>query len=123
MSASPVPPGWPAQVLPPTAPDWERSAIGWLYDLCPPEYRAHDVLRRYPLALARFAAGHVDSAVAAAREGLRTVRQDLREVVPPDAIEAVITAYDREGRRLARAAREVALVADALAGRRWVPRL
>lgn len=118
-----VPPGWPAQVLPPQAPDWERSAVGWLFDLCPPDYRAHEVLRRHPVVLARFAAGHVEAAVAAARAGLRTVREDLRGVVPPEAVEAAIAAYDREGRRLVQAGRQVALVADALSGRRWVPRL
>ncbi|MEO6204010.1 MAG: hypothetical protein ABIO67_01300 [Mycobacteriales bacterium] len=118
-----VPPGWPAEVLPPQAPDWERSAIAWLFDLCPPDYRAHEVLRRHPVVLARFVAGHVEAAVEAARAGLRTVREDLRGVVPPEAVEAAIAAYDREGRRLVQAGRHVALVADALSGRRWVPRL
>lgn len=118
-----VPPGWPAEVLPPDAPDWEKSAVAWLYDLCPPDYRAHEVLRRYPVLLARFAAGHVASAVAAAREGLRTARADLRDVVPPEAVEAALAAYDREGRRLVRAGREVALVDAALRGERHVPRL
>ncbi len=125
MGAAPggVPPGWPVEVLPPQAPDWERSAIAWLLDLCPPDYRAHEVLRRHPVVLARFAAGHVEAAVAAARTGLRTVREDLRGVVPPEAVEAAIAAYDREGRRLVQAGRQVALVAEALSGRRWVPRL
>ena len=43
-----VPPGWPEQVRPPGAPDWERTAVAWLFDLVPPDYRAHEVLRRYP---------------------------------------------------------------------------
>ena len=90
-----VPPGWPEQVLPPQAPDWERSAVAWLYDLCPPDYRAHEVLRRHPVLLARFAAGHVAAGVAAAREG----------------------------RRLLQAGRQVALVDAALRGERHVPRL
>ena len=118
-----VPPGWPPQVLPPQAPDWERSAIAWLLDLCPPDYRAHDVLRRHPVVLARFAAGHVAAAVDAARSGLRTVRADLRGVVPPEAIDAAIAAYEREGRRLVQAGRQVALVDAALRGERHVPRL
>ena len=62
-----TPPGWPPEVLPPQAPDWERSAVGWLFDLCPADYRAHEVLRHHPVVLARFAAGHVESAVDAAR--------------------------------------------------------
>ena len=118
-----VPPGWPPGVLPPQAPDWERSAVAWLFDLCPPDYRAHEVLRRHPVVLARFAAGHVTAAVAAAREGLRTLRADLKGVVPPDVVEAAIGAYDREGRRLVQTGRQVALVEAALRGERHVPRL
>lgn len=118
-----MPPGWPEQVLPPQAPDWERSAVGWLLDVCPPEYRAHDVLRRHPVVLARFAAGHVESGVQAARDGLRTLRADLSDLVAPEVVDAAIGAYDREGRRLVRTGRQVALVDAALRGERHVPRL
>jgi hypothetical protein len=118
-----VPPGWPAEVLPPQAPGFERSAVAWLLDLCPPDYRAHEVLRRHPLVLARFAAQHVTAGVEAARAGLRTLRADLAGLVPPEAVEAALGAYDREGRRLVRAGRQVELVAAALRGERWVPRL
>ena len=55
--ATPLPPGWPEQVRPPLSPEWERSAVAWLFDLCPPDYRAHDVLRRYPVVLARLHEG------------------------------------------------------------------
>ncbi len=118
-----VPPGWPAEVQPPQAPGWERSAVAWLFDLCPPDYRAHEVLIRHPVVLARFAAGHVGAGVAAARDGLRTIREELRGDVAPEVVEAAIAAYDREGRRLALAGRQVGLVAAALRGERWVPRL
>lgn len=118
-----VPPGWPQDVLPPQAPDWERSAVAWLFDQCPPEYRAHDVLRAHPVVLARFARGHVEAAVEAARQGIRTARADLRDVVTPEVVEAVLGAYDREGRRLVQVGRSVALVEAALRGERWVPRL
>lgn len=118
-----VPPGWPARVLPPQAPEWERSAVAWLFDLCPPDYRSHEVLRRHPVVLARFAAGHVASAVEAARQGIRTARADLRGMVTADVVEAVIAAYEREGRRLVTAGREVSLVDAALRGERHVPRL
>ena len=118
-----VPPGWPAEVWPPDAPDWERSAVAWLFDLCPPDYRAHEVLRRHPVVLARFAAQHVASAVEAARTGLRTLRRDLKGVVAPEVVEAAIGAYDREGRRLVAVGRQVALVDAALRGERHVPRL
>lgn len=118
-----VPPDWPEQVLPPQVADWEQSAVAWLFDLCPPEYRAHDVLRRHPLVLARFAAGHVWAGVSAARDGLRTLRADLAAVVPPEVLDAAVGAYDREGRRLSRTSRQVAMVDAALRGERWVPRL
>lgn len=118
-----VPPGWPPEVLPPQAPDWDRSAVGWLFDLCPPDYRVHDVLRKHPIVLARFAAQHVAAAVQAAREGLRTVRAELDGLVGPEVIEAAIAAYDREGRRLVATGRQVEMVAAALRGERWVPRL
>lgn len=118
-----VPPGWPAEVLPPQAPEWQRSAVAWLLDLCPPDYRSYDVLRQHPVVLARFAQGHLTAAVEAARAGLRTLREELRDVVPPEAVEAAIGAYDREGRRLMRTSRQVELVDAALRGRRWVPRL
>jgi hypothetical protein len=118
-----VPPGWPAEVLPPQTPEWERTAVAWLFDLCPADYRAHEVLRNHPAVLARFARGHVDAAVEAARQGLRTLRAELKGVVPPEVVEAAISAYDREGRRLAQTGRQVVLVEAALRGDRWVPRL
>ncbi|WP_346619044.1 hypothetical protein [Blastococcus montanus] len=118
-----VPPGWPDEVRPPGAPDWERTAVAWLFDLVPPDYRAHEVLRRYPVLLARFAADHVSAGLEAARTGWRTVRVELADQLPPDAIEAAITAYEREGARLAAAARGVEVVGGALRGERWVPRL
>jgi hypothetical protein len=110
-------------VLPPQAPDWERSAVAWLFDQCPPDYRAHDVLRAHPVVLARFAREHVAAAVQAAREGLRTVRADLRDVVTPEIVQAVIGAYDREGRRLVQVGKQITMVEAALRGERWVPRL
>ena len=67
-----LPPGWPEEVRPPGAPDWEQTAVAWLFDLVPPDYRAHDVLRQYPVLLARFASDHVGAGLEAARAGWRT---------------------------------------------------
>ena len=36
--------------------------MAWLFDLVPPDYRAHEVLRRYPVLLARFAGAALLSA-------------------------------------------------------------
>ncbi len=118
-----LPPGWPDEVRPPGAPDWERTAVAWLFDLVPPDYRAQEVLRRYPVLLARFAADHVAAGLAAARVGWRTVRVELADHLPVEAIEAAVKAYEREGARLAAAARGVEVVAGALRGERWIPRL
>jgi hypothetical protein len=121
--AEALPPGWPAGVRPPGTPDWERSAVGWLFDQCPPDYRAYDVLRRHPLVLARFAATNLDGAVDAAGRGLQTARAELRDRVPPEVVEAAVAAYERERHRLQTARRAVDLVERALRGERWVPRL
>ena len=59
----------------------------------------------------------------AARDGWRTVRVELADDLPADAMEAAIAAYEREGARLRSAARGVEAVAGALRGERWVPRL
>ena len=118
-----APAGWPAQVRPPGAQDWERTAIGWLFDLCPPDYRAYDVLRRHPVVLARFAAMQVSAGVEAARSGLATARAELRDVVPAEAVEAAVAAYEREGARLVAVGRAVTLVDAALRGRRFPARL
>jgi hypothetical protein len=118
-----LPPDWPPRVAPPGTPEWERSAVSWLYDQVPADYRAYEVLRRHPVLLARLAAEQVEASIEAARAGWRTVRADLRDVVPPEAVEAAIAVYEREGRRLTELSRAVAVVAGALAGRRWVPRL
>jgi hypothetical protein len=123
MSRPALPPGWPAEVRPPQAADWERSAISWLFDQCPPDYRAYDVLRIQPLVLARFAATALDAAVAAASEGLRTIRTELRDRVPPETVDAAVAAYERERHRLRTARHAVELVEGALRGERWVPRL
>jgi hypothetical protein len=81
------------------------------------------VLRRYPVLLARFAGDHVAAGLEAARKGWRTVRVELADQLPADAIEAAMVAYEREGARLGAAARGVEVVAGALRGERWVPRL
>ena len=63
------------------------------------------------------------SSSADARAGWRTVRVELADHLPAEAMEAAVAAYEREGARLAAAGRAVAVVAAALRGERWVPRL
>jgi hypothetical protein len=97
--------------------------VAWLLDLCPPDYRAYEVLVRHPVVLARFAAVHVEAGVAAARRGLATVREDLAEVADAPTVAAAVSAFEREGARLVAARRAVGLVEDALRGHRYRARL
>jgi hypothetical protein len=110
-------------VRPPGAPDWERTAVSWLLDLCPPEYRGYPVLRRHEVVLARFAALHVEGCQAAVRRGLSEARGTLREVADPDTVEAAVTVWQAEEARLLAERRSVGLVEEALRGRRFVARL
>ena len=118
-----VPPGWPAQVPPPGTPGWERRASGWLFDLCPADLRAHEVLRRQPVVLAYLAERHVAAALLATTEAVATLRADLRDVVEPEALAESLDAMQREQARLQAAARSVRLVAEALRGVRFRARL
>jgi hypothetical protein len=97
--------------------------MAWLFDQCPADYRGYELLRRQPLVLARFAATVTDAAIAAADTGLRTVRAELRDRVPPQVVEDAATAYERERHRLRGVRQAVDLVERALRGERWVPRL
>jgi hypothetical protein len=118
-----APPGWPAAVRPPGAPAWERTAVAWLLDLCPPEFRSYAVLRRHDVVLARFAVLHVEACQAAVRRGLSEARSELRDVTDPDTIEAAIETWHAEAARLMAERRAVGLVEEALRGKRFVARL
>ncbi|HEX6246728.1 MAG TPA: hypothetical protein VFZ64_02545 [Nocardioidaceae bacterium] len=118
-----APPGWPRQVRPPDAPGWEESAIGWLLDICPPEYRSYPVLRRHAVVLARFATLHVEASQAAVRRGLSEARAVLRDVAQPETVESAVETWHAEAARLAAERRAVGLVEEALRGRRFVARL
>lgn len=118
-----APPGWPRQVRPPGAPGWERTAVNWLLDICPPEFRSYAVLRRHEVVLARFAVLHVEACQAAVRRGLSEARSALRDVAGVDTVEAAVQAWHAEEARLLAERRAVGLVEEALRGRRFVARL
>ena len=118
-----APPGWPSEVRPPDAPDWERTAQAWLLDLCPPEFRAYPALRRHLVVLARFAVLHVEACQAAVRRGLSEARAGLRDVATPDVVEAAVQTWLSEDARLSGVRRSAGLVEEALRGRRFVARL
>ncbi len=118
-----VPPGWPDQVRPPGAPDWEATAGAFLLDCCPPDYRSHLVLRRHPVVLARFAAEHVEGQLRASKEGLATVRAQLADQVPSAVVQEAVDAWQEETARLIRVRRAVALVEEALRGKVFIRKL
>jgi hypothetical protein len=124
MSASGyAPPGWPSQVRPPGAPGWEATAIAYLLDCCPADFRAYRVLRNHPEVLAQFAVQFVNGQHQASQEGLAEVRISLSEYVEPDVVEAATQAWLEQGARLARTRRAVALLDEALRGRVFVRKL
>jgi hypothetical protein len=118
-----APPGWPRQVRPPGAPGWEHAAVGWLLDICPPEYRSYPVLRRHDVVLARFAVLHVEACQAAVRRGLSEARGVLGDVADHDTVERAVEAWQAESARLLADRRAVGLVEEALRGKRFVARL
>lgn len=118
-----APPGWPAEVRPPDAPDWEATAASWLLDLCPPDFRGYPALRKHVVVLARFAVLHVEAGQAAARRGLSEARSELRDVATPDVVEAAVQTWLIEDARLTGVRRAVGLVEEALRGRRFIARL
>jgi len=118
-----VPPGWPPQVLPPGAPDWEQSAQAWLLDQCPPDYRGHLVLRRHPVVLAWLARRHAEASWRAMGGALASARAELADVVGPGVVEAAIGAIEKEQARLVATGRAITLVLESLLGHRHIPPL
>ena len=118
-----APPGWPSQVRPPDAPGWENTAVNWLLDISPPEYRAYPALRRHVVVLARFAVLHVEASQHACNRGLSQARAELRDVAELDVVEAAVQAWHAESARLIGVRRAAGLVEEALRGRRFVARL
>jgi len=109
-----VPAGWPDGVSPPGSEDLGTTAVAWLLDEVIPEYRMQPVACRYPLVLITIARHVVDGALEGTRAGYRVARTELGEAVPPHAVDAALKAYNIEGHRLARAAKAVRVVQQAL---------
>jgi hypothetical protein len=123
MGIAVAPAGWPRQVRPPGAPGWEHTAVAWLLDVCPPEYRTYPALRRHVVVLARFAVLHVEACQAAVKRGLSEARSELRDVAELDVVEAAVETWMAEDARLIGVRRAAGLVEEALRGRRFVARL
>jgi hypothetical protein len=123
MAAGYVPTGWPDGVRLPGSEGFEESAVSWLLDVVPPDYRLHGVLVRHPVALAALARHHLDACVEGARAGYRCARSELGKDLPPSGLTAVLAAYQAEGQRLVATAKAVDLVGRALRGETFVPQL
>lgn len=118
-----VPAGWPHQVLPPSEADWEVSAVAFLLDCCPPDYRAYPLLRRQPVVLARFAAQAVESQIRATRESIAEARASLHEYVDAPVLDDTVEVLHREEARLVSLRRAVMLVEETLRGKVFIARL
>jgi hypothetical protein len=118
-----APPGWPNQVRPPGAPGWEATAIAYLLDCCPADFRAYRVLRNHPVVLAQFAMQFVNGQQEVSQRGLAEVRTSLGDYVDPDIVEAAAQAWLEQGARLTRTRRAVTLLEEALRGRVFVRKL
>ncbi|MGZ4627202.1 MAG: hypothetical protein ACXV3S_13090, partial [Kineosporiaceae bacterium] len=101
----------------------ESTALNWLLDLCPPDYRGYSVLPRHPAVLAWLAGHHVEGQLHATRRALATARAELAGVVPPPAVAEALEVVESEEARLLAAQRGLLLVGQALRGVRFVPRL
>ena len=97
--------------------------MAWLLDICPPEYRSYPVLRRHAVVLAWLAGWHVDACEQGVRRALSRARGDLGELTSPETLEGSVETLQAESARLTAQRRAVGLVAEALQGRRFVPRL
>jgi hypothetical protein len=123
-AAAGVPPGWPADVPPPQHERFPDRAVAWLLDVCPPDYRGYPVLLRHPPVLAWLAERHVDAQLQACESALQHARAALAERgQAASTVEEVLEVLHAEGARLRRTRRSATLLADALRGSRWVPRL
>ena len=97
---------------PPGSPDFEATAVAWLLDVVPPDYRLHGILRRHPTALAALPRHPVRACVQGAREGYRTTRTELGGTLPPHTVEEVQAVYRSEGQPLIATATAVDLSAS-----------
>jgi hypothetical protein len=118
-----VPPGWPERVRPPGAPDWELTAVEFLLDCCPADYRRFQLLRRHPVVLARFAAVFVEAQVQAGQDGLGGVRVGLADFVAPEVVADAVEVWSQQQATLVRVRREVSMVEEALRGKTYVRKL
>lgn len=117
------PVGWPDRLPDPQSPEFASAAVDWLLDLGPGEWRTLPGLRECPPALALRASCEIQGRLEAARTAYAGLRTSLADVVGPEEVERALGALEAEGAGLLARQREVALVEEALRGRRWRARM
>lgn len=115
------PPGWPHAVCDPDDADFPTSAERWLWDVSSVPRAPGAVWSGQPRALAFRVEADLQARLEGVRSAYARARRDLAGVSIDVA--AVLTSLEAEAAVLTRLQREAALVAQALAGRRWLPRL
>lgn len=109
------------QVAAPDDAEFAESATRWLWDVSSVDRSAASVWGRHPQALAFRVACDIEARIHGARLAYARARTALAES-GVDA-EEVLRQIEAEGAELQRLQREVAMVGEALAGRRWQARL
>ena len=109
-------PGWPPDLPPGAADEFDARVVGWLLDRAPADLRTSP-LRRYPVALAAFVQHHVAASLEGARTAYARARTELSGILEADALSEVQRALEAEGARLLQTQREVGLVAATLRDR------
>ncbi|MHB2023986.1 MAG: hypothetical protein ACYCO3_11750 [Mycobacteriales bacterium] len=104
---------WPAELRPPGSTGWQSSAVEFLFDCCPADYRSYELLRRHPVVLAYLARAQTAAAEQATVRALAGARSALADVVAPEVLEAAIGVCELEVRRLAELATAVAAIGAA----------
>ena len=95
----------------------------WLLDLGPASWREHAAIREHPVVLAFLARHEVSGRIEAARTAYSVARQELGGRVAAGEVAQLLAVLEAEGAGLLALQREVALVEEALSGKRWRPRL
>ena len=118
-----MPVGWPADLPPAFADEFAHRVIGWLLDRGPDGLRGPQIWRQEPVALALVTQTHCEQQLTGLRSSYAAARRELDERMTPEAIDSVLVALEAAGAEAAEKLRQVSLVAEALAGKRWRARL
>jgi hypothetical protein len=118
-----APPGWPVELPPPASDDFGDQVIGWLLDRGPLWLRQDETWRNQPQALVMVVAYHSEHVLSGLREAYSAARRELVDVLAAGDVDRVLIALEAAGAQAAESSRQVALVAEALAGKRWRQRL